>query len=380
MFYLNEIEMYRILLSFSIGAIAVSAWSLLNMYIPDHPIYNRIRKSRKLISIDYIAIVAFNVWDLICLPIGGIIPILFFTIGMYQTVFLGYAFASLISPIEINWKKISLQTVGITSLFFINVYCNEIHPSLVPYLLCFSLILYFTHLTYYSIKFFRIYRNTLNRIKDYLAEEEETRMAWVKNNFIALIILSILASCSIINQDWFYYSFIISYVVIYSYIANTFIKRNHKYTKVLPTVVNIANKEQEMEQDRLFKEQSMKDKEGNNHYNNFSRIALILDHWVSNQGFLKPNVTIDQILAMLDTTRPTLRAFMQKIYGMTFSEWRNELRLDYAYDLLREHPEHTVETISKMVGFDDELNFGKAFRKKFLMSPKEARCLKEEDL
>ena len=304
---------------------------------------------------------------------------LFVTIGMYQTVFIGYALVSLINPIAINWKKIILQTIGITSLFFANVYCKVSHPQQCPYMLIFSLCIYFTHLLYYSVKFFRIYRSTVARIKDYLAEEEETRMNWVKNNFIALIVLSILATFSLIDQPWFYCAFIVCYVFIYSYIASTFIKRNHKYSKVLPTMVSIATKEQEMEQDRMVKEQSMRATDGNGHYNNFSRIALILDGWVSNQEFLKPNVTIDQILSMLDTTRPTLRAFMQKIYGMTFSEWRNELRLGYAYNLLREHQEYTIETISKMVGFSDEKNFEKAFRKKYLMTPKEARNVKDDD-
>ena len=373
MLFTNEIEMYRILLSFAIGAIAVSTFSLTNMFIPDHPVYNRIRKARALIATDYIAILIFNFIDFVYVPTGNIIPMVFVMIGMYQTLFLGYALAILVSPIEIKWTRILTQATGITALFIANLLATKYHPEYSPYPMWFTFIIYYLHLLYYSVKFFRIYHGTLHRVKDYLAEEEETRMTWVKNNFIALIILSVMATCSVIDESWFYAFFIMVYVCIYSYIATTFIKRNHKYTKVLPTVVNIADKERQMEEDQLLKEQSLNASNGTNHYNNFSRIAFELDRWVSNKGFLKPDVTIDQILFMLDTTRPTLRAFMNKIYGMTFSEWRNEMRLDYAYHLLREHPEHTIGTVTKMVGFNDEKNFCIAFRKKYLIHPKDVR-------
>ena len=379
MFITQEIEIYRILLSFSIGAIAVSAWSLLNLHIPDQPVYNRLRTSRKLLVIDYLAIVLFNTFDLIFLPINNIIPVLFVTIGMFQTMFVGYAMASLISPIEIKWSHMVLQSAGILALFGLNVYVNEFHTDKFPHLVAFTVATYLAQLIYYCLRFFHIYRQTLKRIKDYYAIEEETRMAWVKNNFLALIVLSVFAACNVINQNWFYYIFIISYVPIYTYIAIEFITRCHKYFKVLPTVVEIENKEKEMEEDRRQKE-LCDYTNGATHYNNFSRIALELDHWVSNKGFLKPDVTIDQILQMLDTTRPTLRAFMNKIYGMTFSQWRNELRLDYAYHLIKKHPEYTIEEITKHAGFADEVNFRYAFRKKYAMSPKEVKMRKEEDL
>ena len=348
------------------------------MFIPDLPVYDKIRKARKLIVMDYFAILIFNLVDLIYVPTGNIIPMIFVMIGMYQTVFIGYALAILVSPMEIKWPKITVQVIAITALFIANIHATQYKPELSPYPMLFTYTVYYLHLIYYSVVFFKVYYRTLYRIKDYLAEQEETRMAWVKNNFIALIILSILATCTIINESWFYILFIISYVCIYSYIAITFIKRNHKYTKVLPTVVDIGNKERQMEEDRRLKEQSLMAQNGSNHYNNFSRIAFELDRWVSNQGFLKPNVTIDQILTMLDTTRPTLRAFMLKIYGMPFSEWRNEMRLDYAYHLLREHPENTISMVSKMVGFKDEKNFCKAFRKKYAIHPKEVRTQEEE--
>ena len=343
------------------------------MHIPEGPVYDKIRTARILIASDYISIVLLNVIGLVFMPIGEMMPLFFITTGMFQSLFLAHALLTLINPAKIKWKGVIIQAIGVVFLFMLNLACRIYTPEKSNHLLFFTIIIYILHLSYHSYSFFHIYERTLSRIKDYFAEEEETRFTWVKKNFVALLILSVSAVLSIINKNHFYYTFIVCYVIIYAYIAIEFINRNHKFSKVLPTVVEIANKERKMEEDRLLKEESFKTSQGVNHYNDQSRIAFSLDLWITEKGYLEPDVTIDKILNILDTTRPTLRAFMHQVYGMTFSEWRNELRLEYAYNLIHDHPEYTIYIIAKRVGFSDEENFEKAFRKKYSLTPHAAK-------
>ena len=79
---------------------------------------------------------------------------------------------------------------------------------------------------------------------------------------------------------------------------------------------------------------------------------------------------MEDILKILDTTRPALRTYMKQTYGMDFSTWRNDLRLEQAHSLLLEHPDHTIETVSELVGYSDTGNFARAFKLKYGVTPK----------
>ena len=60
--------------------------------------------------------------------------------------------------------------------------------------------------------------------------------------------------------------------------------------------------------------------------------------------------------------------------GMNFSEYLLNVRMDKAKELLRD-PKIKIYEIGQLVGYEDAVSFGRAFKKKWGISPKEYRNL-----
>ncbi len=58
--------------------------------------------------------------------------------------------------------------------------------------------------------------------------------------------------------------------------------------------------------------------------------------------------------------------------GINFSEYLLNIRMDKAKDLLRD-PKIRIYEIGSLVGYEDAVSFGRAFKKKWGISPKEYR-------
>ena len=67
---------------------------------------------------------------------------------------------------------------------------------------------------------------------------------------------------------------------------------------------------------------------------------------------------------MLHTNRTNLSAYIKTTYKMTFREWITSLRLEYAKNVLKEHPEINIQKLAESSGFLSRSNFIKLFSEK----------------
>ena len=58
---------------------------------------------------------------------------------------------------------------------------------------------------------------------------------------------------------------------------------------------------------------------------------------ISEQGFLNPSMTIDEISKKLNTNRTYVSKLVNIYYGVPFRDYLNNLRLDYAKQIGRAH-------------------------------------------
>jgi AraC-like DNA-binding protein len=59
--------------------------------------------------------------------------------------------------------------------------------------------------------------------------------------------------------------------------------------------------------------------------------------------------------------------------GISFNQWKSDLRIDYAFDLAKNGylKSHTIESLAQHVGFQSRNKFTEAFRKRIGINPSE---------
>ena len=85
-------------------------------------------------------------------------------------------------------------------------------------------------------------------------------------------------------------------------------------------------------------------------------------HMVKEQGFLNPNLTIEEISRTLNTNRTYVSKLVNLYYGMPFRDYLNSLRMNYAKQLMTDEPDAALDYIAAKSGFQSSTQFIRKFR------------------
>lgn len=144
-------------------------------------------------------------------------------------------------------------------------------------------------------------------------------------------------------------------------------KKLKKKNKVLAQ--NIRNmhqlaKQKEEDNDRLVQET---DAEPNPEYITIGN--TIVDYIKTSKCYLSANCGRETIKDALGVSEQILSKSVPLVTGMTFVNYINRLRLDYAIDLLENHPEVNINKISTMCGFGTLRQFQRVFKQHYELTP-----------
>lgn len=89
-----------------------------------------------------------------------------------------------------------------------------------------------------------------------------------------------------------------------------------------------------------------------------------VENWIKTDGYVQQGLTIKELSKILYTNRTYLSAYIKTTYKMTFREWITSLRLEYAKNILKEHPEINIQKLAELSGFLSQSNFIKLFSEK----------------
>ena len=96
----------------------------------------------------------------------------------------------------------------------------------------------------------------------------------------------------------------------------------------------------------------------------YTEFAEKVDNWIKTDGYVQQGLTIKELSKILYTNRTYLSAYIKTTYKMTFREWITSLRLEYAKNILKEHPEINIQKLAESSGFLSQSNFIKLFSEK----------------
>ncbi len=98
----------------------------------------------------------------------------------------------------------------------------------------------------------------------------------------------------------------------------------------------------------------------------FQLIINKIELFEKNKDFLRKNITLDTLSKELDTNRDYLSKLINELKGKNFSQYINELRINYIISELKSNEKirkYTIAAISEDIGFNNSESFTNAFKK-----------------
>lgn len=88
----------------------------------------------------------------------------------------------------------------------------------------------------------------------------------------------------------------------------------------------------------------------------------------NNKDYLKPKITLNKLAKKLNTNSKYLSQIINKFKSKTFSNYINDLRIEYFIEELQDNntqlKNYTIKAIAQEIGFTSTESFTKAFYKK----------------
>ncbi len=83
---------------------------------------------------------------------------------------------------------------------------------------------------------------------------------------------------------------------------------------------------------------------------------------IVDKGYLDPSLSVDEISRKLNTNRTYVSKLVNIYYGMPFRDYLNQLRIEYAKQLMTAEPDAVIDYISAKSGFQSSTQFIRKFR------------------
>jgi AraC-like DNA-binding protein len=145
------------------------------------------------------------------------------------------------------------------------------------------------------------------------------------------------------------------------------IKRYEKHAKDL--LEKIDHRKIIITENEPFNAPKQDEEENKNHISShpkFQNIIQKIEIFEKNHSFLRKNITLDSLSKEFDTNRDYLSKLINELKGKNFTQYLNELRINYIVSELKTNEKmrkYTIAAISEEIGFNNSETFTNAFKK-----------------
>lgn len=161
--------------------------------------------------------------------------------------------------------------------------------------------------------------------------------------------------------DEYVFIWILSSIPFYSYLFYSYQNYLLFYEQVENAFEQDIQSEEELLTNSETEHEIVSEKEVPRSYTEFIERV---DNWIKTDDYVQQGLTIKELSEILYTNRTYLSAYIKTTYKMTFREWITSLRLEYAKNILKEHPEINIQKLAESSGFLSQSNFIKLFSEK----------------
>ena len=99
------------------------------------------------------------------------------------------------------------------------------------------------------------------------------------------------------------------------------------------------------------------------------RVERAVGNWLATSRYLQSSITMPMVVSEIGVSQQLLRSWLHTAGYESYADWMQHLRIDYAKQLLKQHPEYSIEHISEQCGFRNRSYFHTVFRQVTGMTP-----------
>ena len=204
------------------------------------------------------------------------------------------------------------------------------------------------------------YRRAIRIFNETQADDIGAYIEWLSIFTYWALIFGVGCGLLTFLPDEYVFIWILSSIPFYSYLFYSY----QNYLLFYEQVENAFEQDIQSDEELLTNsgiEPEMVSEEVPGSYTEFTEKV---DNWIKTDGYVQQGLTIKELSEILYTNRTYLSAYIKTTYKMTFREWITSLRLEYAKNILKKHPEINIQKLAESSGFLSRSNFIKLFSEK----------------
>lgn len=205
------------------------------------------------------------------------------------------------------------------------------------------------------------YRRAIRIFNETQADDIGAYIEWLSIFTYWALIFGVGCGLLTFLPDEYVFIWILSSIPFYSYLFYSYQNYLLFYEQVENAFEQDIQSEEELLTNSETEHEIVSEKEVPKSYTEFIERV---DNWIKTDGYVQQGLTIKELSEILHTNRTYLSAYIKTTYKMTFREWITGLRLEYAKNMLKEHPEINIQKLAESSGFLSRSNFIKLFSEK----------------
>ena len=205
------------------------------------------------------------------------------------------------------------------------------------------------------------YRRAVRIFDETQADDIGAYIEWLSIFTYWAVIFGVGCGLLTFLPDKYVYIWVFSSIPFYSYLFHCYQNYLLFYEQVENAFEQDIQSEEELLTNSETEHEIVSEKEVPRSYTEFIERV---DNWIKTDGYVQQGLTITELSEILYTNRTYLSAYIKTTYKMTFREWITSLRLEYAKNILKEHPEINIQKLAESSGFLSQSNFIKLFSEK----------------
>lgn len=205
------------------------------------------------------------------------------------------------------------------------------------------------------------YRRAIRIFNETQADDIGAYIEWLSIFTYWALIFGVGCGLLTFLPDEYVFIWILSSIPFYSYLFYSYQNYLLFYEQVENAFEQDIQSEEELLTNSETEHEIVSEKEVPKSYTEFIERV---DNWIKTDGYVQQGLTIKELSEILYTNRTYLSAYIKTTYKMTFREWITGLRLEYAKNILKEHPEINIQKLAESSGFLSQSNFIKLFSEK----------------